>query len=52
MATLKLWVVLFLMVFVVSCKDRNKPSFPVKNEIGTGKPTMSQIKMELEAKGF
>ncbi len=52
MVILKLWVVLVLMVFVVSCKDRKKPSSLVENEIVKGKPSMSQIKKKLESEGF
>ena len=52
MDALKLWGTLVLMVFVISCKDQ-KDSMPSKgNATIVDKPTISQIKMELDAKGF
>ena len=52
MAALKLWGTLVLMVFVVSCKDQKKPLTSKENRTDVDKPTISQIKEELDAKGF
>ncbi|MET7028608.1 YciI family protein [Sediminicola luteus] len=52
MAALKLWGTLVLMVFVVSCKDQKEPLTAKDNGIDVDKPTISQIKKELDSKGF
>lgn len=52
MAALKLWGTLVLMAFVVSCKDQKEPLTAKDNGIHDEKPTISQIKKELDSKGF
>ncbi len=52
MAALKLWGTLVLMAFVVSCKDQKEPLTPKDNGLDVDKPTISQIKKELDLKGF
>ncbi|ALM08600.1 phenylalanyl-tRNA synthetase subunit alpha [Sediminicola sp. YIK13] len=52
MAALKLWGTLVLMAFVVSCKDLKEPLAPKDNGLDVDKPSISQIKKQLDAKGF
>lgn len=52
MAKLKLWGFLFLMMFTVSCKDQKEQLSSMDNGSEVGEPTISQIKKELDSKGF
>ena len=52
MAALKLWGTLILMAILVSCKDQKEPLTAKDNGVDVGKPTISQIKKELDSKGF
>ncbi len=52
MAALKLWGTLVLMAFVGSCKNQKEPLAPKDNGLDVDKPTISQIKKELDSKGF
>ncbi|MEB8328409.1 hypothetical protein OO009_03510 [Flavobacteriaceae bacterium KMM 6897] len=52
MATIKLWGSLIFLGVLVSCKQ-HREQLPVKdNGIDTIEPTITQIKKELESKGF